>query len=55
VASELGMAEYHFHDYNMAYKMNDMYKKVKPGDLKRIAALYFSEDKIQVINIKPEQ
>jgi predicted Zn-dependent peptidase len=55
VASELGMAEYHFHDYNVAYKMNDMYKKVKPEDLKRIAATYFSEDKIQVINIKPEQ
>ena len=54
VANELGMAEYHFKDYAMASKTNEMYKKIKPEDLKRIAATYFSDEKIQVINIKPE-
>ena len=54
IASELGVAEYHFKDYTIASKLNDRYKKVKPEDLKRIASTYFSEEKIQVINIKPE-
>ena len=54
VANELGIAEYHFKDYNLAYKMSDNNKKVRPDDLKRIAATYFTEEKIQVINIKPE-
>jgi zinc protease len=54
VAANLGLAEYHFGDYNVAYKLTDMYKKVKPEDLKRIASTYFTDEKIQVINIKPE-
>ena len=54
VANALGMAEYHFKDHKLAYTMNENYKKVKPDDLKRIASTYFSDEKIQVINIKPE-
>jgi len=54
IASELGQSEYHFHDYTMANKLVDKFKNIKPDDLKRIASKYFSEEKIQVINIKPE-
>ena len=54
ISNNLGMAEYYFNDYNMAYKLNDAYKKITPEDTKRIAAKYLSEEKIQIINIKPE-
>ncbi len=54
IAGLLGMAEYHYRDYTMANKTIDLYKKVTPDDLKRIATTYFSEEKIQVMNIKPE-
>jgi zinc protease len=54
IAWRLGMAEYYFGDYNKAYTMNEEYKKVKPDDLKRVAAKYFAEDKMQMINVRPE-
>ena len=53
IAFELGNYEYYAHDYNLAYHAIDNYKKVTPDDLKRVAATYFSADRIQVINVKP--
>jgi zinc protease len=55
IANELGMAQYYFNDYNKAYSLSNEYKKVTQDDLKRVATKYLSEEKIQVINIKPEQ
>jgi len=55
IANELGMAEYYFSDYNKAYSLSNEYKKVTQDDLKKVAAKYLSEEKIQLINIKPEQ
>jgi zinc protease len=54
IAGELGMAEYYFYNYSAAYTINDEYKKVTQEDIKRVAAKYLAEDKIQIINIKPE-
>ncbi len=54
IAGELGMAEYYFYNYSAAYIINDEYKKVTQEDIKRVAAKYLAEDKIQIINIKPE-
>ncbi len=53
IAIELGNYEYYGHDYNLAYHAIDNYKKVTPEDLKRVAATYFSTDRVQVINVKP--
>jgi zinc protease len=54
ISDELGMAEYYFNDYQKAYALNAEYKKIKQEDIKRIAAKYLSEEKIQLVNIKPE-
>jgi zinc protease len=54
VSAKLGMAEYYFNDYTKAYKLKNDYKKITPDDLKRVAAKYLTEDKIQIINIKPD-
>jgi zinc protease len=54
ISNELGMAEYYFNDYQKAYTLNEEYKKIKPEDMKVMAAKYLSEDKIQLVNIKPE-
>jgi predicted Zn-dependent peptidase len=54
VANDLGMAEYYFNDYTKAYRLNEEFKKVTSGDIKRVAAKYLAEDKIQLVNIKPE-
>jgi zinc protease len=54
IAGRLGMAEYYFKDHNKAYSLTEEYKKVTNDDLKRVAAKYLSEDKLQMINIRPE-
>ena len=55
VSANLGMAEYYFHDYNKAGTMAGELKKVTQDDLKRVAAKYFSEEHLQLINIRPAQ
>ncbi len=55
IANKLGIAEYYFNDYTKTYRLSDEYKKITQDDLKKAAVKYLSEDKIQVINIKPEQ
>lgn len=54
ISGELGMAEYYLNDYKRAFNQSEEYKKVTTEDIKRLAAKYLSEDKIQLINIKPE-
>jgi zinc protease len=54
IASSLGIAEYYFNDYKIALNITEEYKKVSQKDLKRVAANYFSEENIQIMNIKPE-
>jgi len=54
IAYYFGLAEYYFNDYKIASKEIDEYRKVTNDDLKRVAADYFSEEKLQVINIKPD-
>jgi zinc protease len=53
IAGELGNAEYYFHDYRKMDTLINNYKAVTQDDIKRVAALYFSTDHIDVINIKP--
>ncbi len=53
IAAEVGSAEYYLHDYHRMETMLDNYKAVTQDDIKRVAALYFSADNIDVINIKP--
>lgn len=55
ISNDLGMAEYYFNDYNKAYRLSEEFRKVTTDDIKRIAAKYLAEDKIQLVNIKPEQ
>ncbi len=55
ISNKLGMAEYYLNDYNRSYKLIDEYKKITQEDLKRVTAKYLSEERIQLINIKPEQ
>ena len=38
----------------MSFKWFDELRKITPEDLKRVAKEWFSEERIQVINIKPE-
>jgi zinc protease len=54
IADRLGMAEYYYHDHNRAYTLIDDYRKVTADDLKRVASKYFSDEKLQMINIRPE-
>jgi zinc protease len=54
ISWELGEAELYFNDYHKAYAMIDEYRKVSPDDLKRVASTYFADDRLHVINIKPE-
>jgi zinc protease len=54
IAVELGISECYLGDYNKAYTRIEEYKKISREDLKRVAARYLSEDKLQFINIKPE-
>ncbi len=54
ISNDLGTAEYYFNDYNKAYSMAAEFKKITQDDIKRVAAKYFSEEKVQLINIKPE-
>ena len=53
IASRLGNFEFAGHDYSLADKLLDEYRKVTPEDIKAAAAKYFAEDKLQFINIKP--
>jgi zinc protease len=55
IASELGMAEYYFHDYKRADTLIESYKKVTNEDIRRVAAIYFSPDHVDMINIKPTE
>ena len=55
VASQLGMAEFYFNDVNVAFKEVVYYKAVTMEDIKRVAAKYFSLDKVRVINMLPPQ
>jgi predicted Zn-dependent peptidase len=55
VASQLGMAEFYFNDVNVAFKEVAYYKAVTMEDIKRVAAEYFSLDKVRVINMLPPQ
>jgi zinc protease len=54
ISNDLGMAEYYLNDYRKAYSLNEEMKKVTPDEIKRIAGKYLSEEKIQLVNIKPE-
>ncbi len=54
IAAELGVAQYYFNDYTKAFTLADEYAKISQEDIRRVAAKYFSEDKMQLINIKPE-
>jgi zinc protease len=54
ISNKLGMAEYYFGDYNKSYSLSDEYKKTTQEDLKRLAGKYLTDEKIQLINIKPE-
>lgn len=53
LAAQLGQAEYYFSDYNRAKTLADDYRKVTQDDLKRVAATYLADDKVEVINMKP--
>lgn len=55
ISNDLGMAEYYFNDYNKSYTLSEEFKKVRTEDIKRVAAKYLTEEKIQLVNIKPEQ
>ncbi len=55
ISNKLGLAEYYLNDYTKSYILSEEYKKITQDDLKRVAGKYLSEEKIQVINIKPEQ
>ena len=55
VAGQLGNNEYYFHDYKQIDNLLDHYKAITQEDIKRVAALYFSADHIDIINIKPRQ
>ncbi|MDF2437286.1 MAG: peptidase M16-like protein [Bacteroidota bacterium] len=54
ICNDLGMAEYYFNDYRKAYTLSTEFKKITSDDMKRLAAKYLAEDKIQLVNIKPE-
>jgi zinc protease len=54
ISGELGIAEYYLNDYHKAYTLNEEYKKINQEDIKRIAAKYLSEERVQLVNIKPE-
>ncbi|TND08633.1 MAG: peptidase M16 domain-containing protein [Bacteroidetes bacterium] len=53
IAGQLGIAEYYFRDHRRAFSPADEYKKITNDDFKRVAATYFSEEKIEIINLKP--
>jgi zinc protease len=53
IAGEIGMSEYYFHDYKQMDQQINKYKAVTQDDIKRVAALYFSADQVDMINIKP--
>lgn len=53
VAGEIGESEYYFHDYHKMDTLIDNYKAVTQDDIKRVAALYFSADHVDMLNIKP--
>ncbi|HET6990529.1 MAG TPA: insulinase family protein, partial [Bacteroidia bacterium] len=55
IAGELGNSEYYFHDYMRFEKLTSYYKAVTEDDIKRVAALYFSPDHVDMINIKPAE
>lgn len=55
IAGELGNSEYYFHDYKKMDQLIGEYKKVTQADIKRVAALYFSADHVDLINIKPSE
>jgi zinc protease len=55
IANEIGNSEYYFHDYTRFDKLVDNYKAVTEDDIKRVAAIYFSPDHIDMINIKPSE
>ncbi len=54
IAGQLGLFEYYYNDYSMSFKWFDELRKITPDDLKRVAKEWFSEERMQVINIKPE-
>jgi zinc protease len=54
IAAKIGVAEYYQHDYSKSDILIEEFKRVTPDDIKRVAASYFAEDKLQFINIKPE-
>jgi zinc protease len=53
IAAQLGNSEYYFHDFRRAETMVDNYRKVTQEDIKRVAAVYFSAERVDLINIKP--
>lgn len=55
ISAKIGNAEYYLNDYTKAFSVSEEYKKVTQDDLKRVAAKYFAEEKVQVVNIKPEE
>jgi zinc protease len=54
ISAKLGTAEYYLHDYSKSNTLGAEYRKVTSEDLKRVAGKYFSEERLQFINIKPE-
>lgn len=54
ISANIGMAEFYLNDYKKASNLKEEYKKVTNEDIKRVTAKYLGEDKIQLVNIKPE-
>jgi zinc protease len=54
IAGTLGLCEYHYGDPLIGWKLDSEYQKVTSEDLKRVAQIYLAEDKVQIINVKPD-
>ena len=53
IANQLGMCEFYHKDFNMAKTIIDEYRKVTPEKIMAVASQYLSENKLEIINIKP--
>ncbi len=53
IASQLGMAEMYFHDFNQYARMREKMETLHSADLQRVAKKYFDPARLRVVNIKP--
>jgi zinc protease len=53
IANQLGMSEFYHRDFNKAKTLIDEYKKIALEKLMAVASQYLSENKLEIINIKP--